>query len=187
MSRRGFTKKPCHGCGGTDERRSDHVCNNCKKRLKMAGDYVDMTDRLRGDGMVTVRVPDSWSCFHLFPRRMSNIKFNYDKIGKLFNRLVKNIFVESPGKYYFDVDDGYRHGSLMDADFSLFENDSKHDSTTVVIMPREVFEILDELHKEIKSELLLREDSAFAYGSNLLVRLNDGNLTAEDFDKEVDK
>jgi len=185
MARRGYTKKPCHGCGGEIEHPSGQVCGDCKIKFKHAEAYNKLMDEIKGDTRVAVEIPSNWCHPHFFPKRTSDMRgYDYETIGEILRDLAKDISIETPKSYYhFSSSDKITEmGNTTKPDFDLFPNDgSNYEFTSVVIMNKSTYELLEKLSQEIKKELLNREDLAFDYGKNLLMLLNNGELSEKDF------
>ena len=188
MARRGYTIKPCHGCGSTQEHPSNEVCIDCKTKFEQTKEYKKIIIEMQNDKQIAVKIPDQWCHPLFFPKRMGELECDYETIGNILRDIAKKVSMDTPKNYYsFTFDKKYsvpsESSNIIKAECELFsEEGSTYEFTTVVIMNKGTYKLLEKLYREIKKELLSRENQAFDYGKNLLMMLKNGKITEKDFE-----
>ena len=126
----------------------------------------------------------------LFPRYTELFhKCEYDRLGKIFSQLIKAISFDAieRHKFYYNGFITSYPSSTVDAERILFNVDLKYGEGKVIFIGSKTADQLEILFEEIKKELLSRETEAFKYGKSLLMQLNNGDITLDEFDEKKDE
>lgn len=190
MPRHGYTIKPCHGCGSTDEHKQGELCDECKSRMFQGEQALEIQKKLTvNKNFIAVLVPENMNSPALFPGHTELFhKCEYDRLGKIFSQLIRAISFDAVNRLSFYYDSGPYECSTVEARRTLFNIDlSNFERKKVILIGSKTADCLEILFEEIKKELSLREDAAFKYGKSLLVQLNNGNITLNEFDEKKDE
>ena len=193
MASQGYTKSPCpschKACDGQDgrqyQRRSDSLCDDCKKIMQYGRDYLAEKERLKNeDNAVVVGVPNSRPSLH-FGSRTHYGWTELELLGNLIFELINLVSEEVPKDYYKYSECNLAHfGNVYKSEFSIIEkNDSRQTPTNRFFKNKRVAELLDELYTEMKKQLKQVEDSGVEYGKNIMFQLNDGTISLKEFNK----
>lgn len=191
----GLTRKPCHGCGKAKEwHPMGELCEKCKSKMQIAEDYIAFQEELKQDPeIISVDVPDEWSSPSFFAKRSEVIgNTDYKTIGEIFKELVNAVSLSSIPTYRFEIWQGIYTGHKAKyynekAEIKILHqkecNYGNYEFSKTVFLDKKVAEIIEKLFTEVKKELLKRETAGYEYGKNLLMQLNDGKITLDEFNR----
>ncbi len=200
MPRPGFTSKPCPGCGERNERKKDSVCPNCLGLLHTAKKHKELYEKLAAEEtFIECQVPYGWGgpSFYLPKTSLGN-----DQLKQL-SECLKNLSRLCSIPYGYKVGYGYMQYLINSASYSYDSGLARDRDLPVVfiaekspgkpykwdwqgkgVMPKEIFDCLNELETTMQSVLKSIESQAIEYGKNALLMLNSGQMTLEDFEKK---
>lgn len=185
--------KVCPGCGvsGTDKPRfdKDHLCHDCAEALSIGRAVIK--DNCRED--ITFPIFEN-----LVDVKIQWYHFGIKEVDELLRKFMSSI-TSLPIKYT----------SYLDPQQSMIAGTYSGTASDDFVIPRETLEIARELCKklsetcnkleyekkhykeELQKELSVQKDEIFndgvKYGRNLLFQLNKGEITLDDFNKDIKK
>ena len=194
---KGITAQKCPGCGEENARRANEVCTKCLSAIHLVRVHEENYERAKKDeslGYMEAKIHASWShprfrTFrsnqlnpHLAPIGVSLAKIarflgvskaetvTYGYLRHLENRLIFEPFNDTLGK--------------QERLYKKPGDTSPHSMEATVLIPKELFSLLNNLFIEIDTAIVETEKAAVEYGKNALIMLNDGHLSVDEFNKK---
>lgn len=176
--RKGETQKPCPGCHKPGLRDADSVCYECKKKLEEAEMARKQQEQDSGHQIYHVPGADRFPNYHIPARFLhEDIRGRMRAISVIMEALVYSIGLPVLGRYFpsnnlFYYPKGYR-----------VEYSSR---STYLLFKPETAQAIDQLDTAIQTALEAAYQVGKQDGSRLLMQLADGELTVNEFNKQVE-
>lgn len=199
MQKPGFTNSPCPGCGEKNERKKDSVCPECLALLHTAKKHKELYNQFKSkDGFIECQVPFGWDGPRYFTMRTNQHNKHLDKLGEVLIRLSQLCSIPLGYKVNwgymrylenrasFCIDDGSAMGYDLPVVYIKEKayNKKKYDGTGKSIMPREIYDALNDLNEAIETAISGTEKEAVEFGKNVLFLLNSGEITMNQFNEK---
>jgi hypothetical protein len=190
MSRRGFTIKPCPGCGSTNERPQNKVCDNCEKLILLGKDYLKMQEDLKNNKDNIPAYIDTWgsNAFYLKKAHFDLEDRLGEKLGKLLQELALLISIPMPNEYtkfsLYPDSKMHAYNYPKKEEIKIFETRNGAQAKHIMFDNKRKADILNELRDTIEKALEEVEKAGIEYGKNVLLQLNKGDITLKDFEEE---
>ena len=190
MAKKGYTNKPCIGCGAKGERRKDALCYECLGLLETGKMHNKLyCDLSLNPDIIEISIPKSW-CTPRFYANRSSIRSDYfDKIGKILAILSQRLSMHNnkhPAwsyRCYLENRLDFADGSAKRNAPIIFQKKA-YDWQKGAIIPKDIFELLTELHNSIVAVLDDVEEKGVSYGKNALMQLSNGDITIDEFNSK---
>lgn len=176
MSRPGFTKAPCHGCGSTFGRPKDALCQYCRTSFDLAKrlekDVGDNPDRVvldakeRSYAMPTINMPGA----------------SRDAVRKAFHDLALLISQPTTEHAYLREAAGIDGGALWP--FRRYESRSG-DWKLSRTFDRRTAEALHAVYAAVQEGAEAARAEGHKAGTNLLMQLAAGEITSDSFNERA--
>lgn len=155
MTRRGYTHKPCHGCGTVDLHPTDGVCFTCSRALRT---YQRIMEEAKDIPEVTHGIPQA---AHFLPylraEKDNSLRTEFHKLSQLVSKPA------GVGSRTFLWSNEY-------VDWAEYR-----------VFPSDVAQSLSDLFKEVKVALERAYAQGQEHGRNLLMQLASGGITNDAF------
>ena len=190
---KGWTIKPCEGCGSVNGRNTGKLCRECQSLINDGVKWQEHKEKLECSKLIKVAVPDNWER----PRFDSHIHSHETKIedslGKAF-RMLSHLLLEGGEKpYYAGKESFVLFKKVKKKDYmyqgkketSVVYKDRAYEFVREGFMNREVAGLLHRLWSQTNKLLVAREKNAYEYGGNMLKRIVQGKATVQDFEDKL--
>jgi len=188
MGKRG-TRKPCHGCGGTEWRRVDEICSSCKSLLRDGELYRELEKKhAESHEYLRVEIPDNWCKPVYYSIRHWN-GLGENEVGSLLKELAA-LLVECPVKMHRWWNDNGTEYESLDCSvkklvmFKRKQRFERWEHSRTVYMRRDMAIILHKLHLAIEKTMAEMCRRGEAYGKNMLVQLAKGELSVKEYNEK---
>ena len=184
--RKGYTAKPCPGCGEKNERRSDSVCPECYGLLETGRKYRELYENLQENDsdMISVITPDNW-CKPYYKTILGIYEEkNAEALAEIIVTLAKAISLPAPLVTTW----GYRRHLENRLDFESDLSGTKGELfgrfewKEARIFEKKVFDLLNKLNELIKKTTQEAYDGGVEIGKKSLFMLNAGKITLDEFE-----
>jgi len=189
VSRRGYTSKPCPGCGRSKERKPEEVCEDCKALIAQAKAHNEWAAKLTDTETELVRVPEEHNT-HAYPQfymgsprsgRTSRDDGPRRQISNLLARLINQISEPVRNSVW-----GTGAAILSNAEgpfnqrgWSRNWENARHLRT----MPKATAQTIRDLYDAVANALVETHELSKRDGRNLLFGLAEGDVSVNDFNK----
>lgn len=196
MARKGFTIKPCPGCGSTMERRAEEVCVDCLGLMEIGRYHKKLYKDLRVlDDVIELKIPEGWDAPRYYPYRAGISRDDKHKeIGVILAEIARKVSMKKGVRVQW----GYAQHLCNKLYFDSINEDAlpviyktrdklpkkSYNQQYDAIIQRDLFELLEKLHYLIIGYVAEVEKQSVAFGKNVLLMLNAGEITMDEFLKK---
>lgn len=199
MAKAGFTTLPCPGCGERNERKKDSVCPKCHEFIETGKKFrEDYLKKANDETYIETLIPTEWEYVKYSAIRVNQHSEIYRNLGEKMKELVDLLSIKKGRKPTYGYmsylenrlvfEDIYKYTGNQRAIFiSEKQYKNRYQFNADAILPKSVFEKLEEINELITKAISETQDKGIEYGRNLLFQLNNGHISMDDFEKPSGK
>lgn len=192
MGRAGISNSECPACHKKKVRRKDEVCVDCLELIEIGKHFDQVYKSLSEMAGVLIesRVPASWCLPYYAPYKTGSGSEIYKKIAEKITELARAVSLPSPvavnkWSYIRYLMNSLQLENRSVGKASIFKKwsnrDEKFDYEQDRIFEKTTHDLLSELDRLIRDGIKETEKKAVEYGKDLLMQLNNNEVTPEDF------
>jgi len=180
----GITKKPCPGCGKAEHpwRKTDEICNHCKKLINEALEHREILKNTTGKMKIAVGEAYHWNKGYyegdLDGKRLGDLSLR-DMLLKIMVKLIKNLSEKSYNDPY-----AFNAPKVLKGLKYINQYDDERQARYIEV---KLFGLLRGLDRLIRLALKRSYENGKKEGASLIRRLASGDITVEKFQKEVER
>lgn len=177
--RRGYTEKPCHGCGSTDMHPTNSVCRECKKAIATVETLKEYAMTAGKDAPKLYSIPEQ---AHWLPYVRFDETDGDDRrpVQNAFHAVAQSVSAPQDGR---EID--YNTKLVV---FKARSSDEHHHSSGAdgyrMLRPS-VAKALGHLFDTVRDSLAHAYNEGVEHGRSLLLQLNTGEITTSDFEEQL--
>ncbi|MFA6917014.1 MAG: hypothetical protein WC222_11495 [Parachlamydiales bacterium] len=192
----GYTTQPCPACGLKKERKANVICPDCLELIERGKQFMELYNfiKTKNSNLIESQVPDNWERPYYRVHKINIASDIFELIGEKITKIAKSVSIPKPddwGKWsymsYLGNSFDKTWQSKGTSEISIFDKhtglQNKFEFTHDRIFDKETHDLLKELDGLIYSAFREVERRAIDYGKNALYLLNNGEITAAQFNE----